>query len=171
MSGLEASEQPTSVGGGTFILRSESMRGLESLEKDDRDDAPLNPWAILGGVREENAFYMKSLALSNPQKYEALRASEMKKVGEAVKASYTASFESYQRAGYSKEENQHLSMQAAAMSKQVQMNAFHSRFPTANEAVYSSANARDGGLVATALPGRPKSAPRKKAKAGSRKRK
>jgi hypothetical protein len=130
----------------------------------DKRDTEIDIWSVLGGKKEETSFYYRSLALSNPAMYEKLRSEAMAEVGLAVNASFKSSFAAYQSSGYPKEESEYEAMKAASAAKEMQMRAFRSKFPSADESLYSSANARNGSLISTALP-----AARKKSKAKKRK--
>jgi hypothetical protein len=119
---------------------------------DDKNKTLIDAFAVLGGKKEESQFYYKALALSQPMEFERLRATAMEKVGTLVNESFASSFEAYLESGYSKQEAELEAMRTAGGVKDAQMRAFRSKFNSDNEELYTSSNARQGGLVSTALP-------------------
>jgi len=157
-------DEAAAAASGGLWQRVAPVRAPATLSTDERKTSKLDPWSILGGRKEETSFYYRSLALSNPALYEKMRSESMQEVGAAVNASYQSSFSAYHGSGYSLEEAEYEAMKAAAASKEMQMRAFRSKFPSADESLYSSATARNGNLISTALPG----VQRKKSKAKSK---
>ena len=85
-------------------------------------------WQDLGGSRESEQFNMRIIALSDPQKYSALRAVAMNEVKDATEKAFMTAYKQFLEAGFSREEAKQMAIRAAGVTKSVQEQAMSKKF-------------------------------------------
>jgi hypothetical protein len=85
-------------------------------------------WQDLGGSRESEQFNMRIIALSDPEKYAALRAVAMNEVKDATEKAFMTAYKQFLEAGFSREEAKQMAIRAAGVTKSVQEQAMSKKF-------------------------------------------
>ena len=100
-------------------------------------------WRDVGGVREQDQFNMRLLALTKPAEYAALKAQALEGVRKATESSYEVSLKQHLAAGVSLDDAKKAARNAAIATKDLQTKAMKLRFPDQDSAVYTQQTVRD----------------------------
>ena len=93
-------------------------------------------WRDLGGMREENAYNMRLLSLTDPYEYTRRRNEAMAAVKDASEKSYIAAYGQQINAGASKSHAREFALKAGMATKNLQMEAMKVQFPDEDTKTY-----------------------------------
>jgi hypothetical protein len=85
-------------------------------------------WLATGGGKDEDQFYIRKLALTNPDKFERLRHAALEKVKTTVNTTFNTTLSQFQDAGYSVVEAEAEAVKSAKATKDVLWKAFQVKF-------------------------------------------
>jgi hypothetical protein len=105
--------------------------------------ADTDVWRDVGGVREQDKFNMRLLALTKPDEYAALKAGAIEGVKKATENAYSVALKQHLAAGVSMDDAKKAAKNAALSTKDLQMKAMKMRYPDADSAVYQQQTVRD----------------------------
>jgi len=106
----------------------------KTLATTSADDSSI--WRDLGGAREQDAYEMRLLSLTDPYTYTDLRNKALKAVKLASEESYKAAYKQQLTAGASKSHAKDFALKAGMATKNLQMEAMRLRFPDEDTKTY-----------------------------------
>lgn len=135
--GSEDEADPTLSGASSLFTRGRAARSLAPSSRLDSsqlqkalagDYTPHDAWQDLGGSRESEQFNMRIIALSDPERYAALRTDAMNEVKDATEKAFITAYKQFLEAGFSREEAKQMAIRAAGVTKSVQEQAMSKKF-------------------------------------------
>jgi hypothetical protein len=123
----------------------------------------VDPLAELGITLEENQYASRLLALTDPGKYAADRATAFTEMKNVVKSSYDTAFMEFHKAGYPTDQAKGSALAAAEQTRRVQRLIIEQQFPSAANAIGDARTVQNAAALTGTVGMAPRAAPRRSA--------